>query len=147
MLHVISCQQLTDSSSLRHTTAEGSLGAAIYQSFRQCLQYRWRSEDRPLWRPACRSPAVQSVHDVGLQKLLHQRDHRVIGHVFPQFRDEAVMRDGVEVRFQVHVDGVPVTSPEQRVHATQRVFASPVGAKAVAVFRELSFKDRFRHMA
>ena len=55
------------------------------------------------------------------------------------------MRDRVEVAFQIGVDDVRVTRFEQLVHSTQRVLASPAGAKAVAVFREFALQaSRFR---
>src|SRR5271157_1401175 len=54
------------------------------------------------------------------------------------------MRNRVEVALQIGIDDVRVTRFEQLVHSTQRVFASPAGAKAVAVLREITLEDRFQ---
>ena len=54
------------------------------------------------------------------------------------------MWNGVKVGLQVDVYGVSVTSFRELVDAAQRIFASPVGAKAVAVGGELSFQNWFQ---
>ena len=105
------------------------------------------ADNRSLRRARDRRPLIHAVQNLCLQKLLDQSNHRVVGNVLAQFLDQAIMRNGVKVRFQINIHRVFVTGFHKTIHATQRVFTSSIGTKAVAVFRELPFKYRLQHMA
>src|SRR5512135_2697749 len=68
-----------------------------------------RAQDRPLGR-ACRGvPSLQAVQDVRLQERFDQRQHRAVGDLPSQAPHQAVVRDRVEVAFQVGVNHVNIS--------------------------------------
>ena len=98
----------------------------------------------PLRRPLLGRPLLQAVQDALLEERLDQAQHAPVRHLLAHQGHQAVMRDRVEVAFQIGIDDVRVARLEQLVHSTQRVFTSPSGAKAVAVLREVVLEDRFQ---
>jgi hypothetical protein len=98
------------------------------------------TNNRSLRYARLRDPAVLFVNDFSLQEFLNETNHLIVSHVFTQLFDQEIMGYGVEVGFQVNVYCVLVSRLYQTIHASQRVFTTPVGAKAVALCGELPFR-------
>src|SRR5262249_42281363 len=86
-------------------------------------------------------PFPVAIEDSLFKEALDQRQDTAVLHLLADQGHQAVLRDRVEVAFQVGIDDVDVTGPEQFLQPPQRVLASPVGAKAVAVRRKVPLED------
>ncbi len=94
-------------------------------------------KNRPLWNARLRGPRLQFIHDALIQKTLNQRQHARIRDLRLDEIHQAVLRDRIEVTFQISIDDVDVTGFQQFRHATKRVMttASMTEAKAAVVKR------------
>ena len=92
-------------------------------------------------------PFPVAVEDSLFKETLDQRQDTAVLHLLADQGHQAVLRDRVEIAFQVGIDNEDVSALEQFLHPPQRVLAAPVGAKAVAVRRKVPFEDRFHHHA
>ncbi len=84
-----------------------------------------------------------SVQDARLQKRFDQRQHAAVGDLFLQARQQTIVRNRVEIAFQIGVHDMHVAGLQQLIDSPQRVFATSSRAKSVAVFCEVTLEDRF----
>ena len=109
------------------------------------LQRCWGRDHSTLRAALFGCPLAHAVKDALLEERFDQSQHSSVRDLLTHQVHQAVVRDRVEVAFQIGVDDIGVTGFEQLIHSSQGVFASPSGAKAVAVFGEFVFEDRFDH--
>ena len=97
---------------------------------------------------ALRTARFRRVDRKGLNHALaeKQRDQRHYPCVADFAADpvhQPFVGDPIEVRFQIGIDNVALASLEQRIDATQGVFATATSAEAVALLGKVPFEDRF----
>ncbi len=91
-----------------------------------------------------RLPTLEFFEHAGAKKTFHQRHHPPVGDPLFDPRHQPVVRNGVEVAFQVGIDHPGVAALEERVHAAQRVFGPAPRSEAVTVLGEFRLEDRFQ---
>jgi site-specific DNA recombinase len=106
------------------------------------LQHCWRGEHRALRRAGFRRPLRAVFQDFRLQKRGDQLQHGAVGDLLLQSGHQAVVRNRVEVAFQVGVHDVNVAGLKQLFDPAQGVLASASRSESVAVFREVTLEDR-----
>src|SRR5229473_3370311 len=106
-----------------------------------------RANNRTLRRSRHRRPLNQPFHHFCLQHRLYQLQHSAVCHFLRHSLQQLLLRYRVEVALQISLNHPGVSCFEQVVHTTQRIFAAPSRPKPVAVLSEVSFEDRFQHIA
>ena len=92
-------------------------------------------------------PFPVAVEDSLFKETLDQRQDTAVLHLLADQGHQAVLRDRIEIAFQIGIDDDDVPGLEQFLYPPQCGLASPIGAKAVAVRREVPLEDRFQHHA
>ena len=77
---------------------------------------------------------------------MHQRQHPTIRYLLAHQRQQAIVWYRVKVALQIDIHDIRVAFFQVFLHATQRVFAAPTGAKAIAVFRKVPLKYRLQYI-
>ena len=92
------------------------------------------------------SPPLHALHDVLAQIALDQLQDAPIADLLFYPRHQPVVRDRVEIAFQVGVHHVGVAFLQQPIDFPQRILATSSRTEAVAALPERRLKDRFnRH--
>src|SRR2546425_917982 len=104
-----------------------------------------RADDRALGSSFLGRPPFRRLHDLLGQKRFDQVQHLAVGHLCAHPLQQRLMRDRVEVAFQVRIDHPTVPFLQQGVDAPQRVLRAPIRSEPVALRREVPLEDRLQH--
>jgi site-specific DNA recombinase len=110
------------------------------------MQYCWRRDHRSLRTPGRRSPRLQVLHNALRQEALDQSQHSTIADLRADQTHKPVVRESVEIAFEIDVCHLHVPRVQQRVHPPQGIFAPAPGPEPVAVLREVPLEDRLDHL-
>src|SRR5439155_14110073 len=92
-------------------------------------------------------PLLEPVQYALFKERCAQREYAAVRYLLPDKGKETIFGDRVEIALQIGVDDVDVAGREQPFDPPQGVLATPSGAKAVAVRREIVLEDRLQHRA
>jgi site-specific DNA recombinase len=100
-------------------------GPANGASLQDCL----RRDDRALRTTLFGSPLAQAIHHTLFEKRLDQCQHPAVADFLGDALHQTVVRNRVEVAFQIGVDDIHVAGLQQSIDAPQRVLARAPGRK------------------
>ena len=101
-----------------------------------------RADDCPLGAARRRRPPVETLQDVGLQPAADQVEHATVDDVLLDPRHQTIVRNRVEIAFQVGIYHEGIAIPDQLIDLPQGVVASALRTEAVAAVREAVLEDR-----
>src|SRR5580704_3707638 len=81
-------------------------------------------------------------HHLGFEVALNQFEHPSIADLLPYLFHQLLVRDAVEIAFDIRVDHPVVAFFQQLFDSSESISGSSSGTKAVTLCGKVSFKDR-----
>src|SRR3984957_8195524 len=81
-------------------------------------------------------------HYSGFEVAFNQFEHPAVADLFPYLFHQLLVRDAVEIAFDIRVDHPVVAFFQQLFDSSESISGSSSGTKAVTLCGKVSFKDR-----